>query len=193
MKVVEPKINPQQNVPNMSWQNQVAPRSETPPPGRIPPPTKEQPDVLVLTQKQLQKQIKESEQNLSAQYQVLLQQQQVRRWPLVNLSLRDIFVTYVSQLLFQALIEEVIHKKQEEKLHALTAQCEFTVEDLETMIQPIIDSCTKEAISVILNFLFSHFHLFSFVYAKFHFRMAKAGYSRMHIPRSIAKLSRHIY
>ncbi|KAG1668399.1 Calcium homeostasis endoplasmic reticulum protein [Nymphon striatum] len=112
------------NDPNTSWQNPM--KSE---PSIQGPPISDPP--LLLTQKQLQEQILQSEQNLNAQHQVLLQQQQVQ-------------------------IEEAVHKMQEEKLIVLTSRCDFSVADLDKILQPIIESCTKEAISNGKSWIFVH-------------------------------------
>ena len=66
-------------------------------------------------------QIKQSEQNLAAQYQSLMQQQQVQ-------------------------IDEGIENTQDEELSLLSDECDIRIEDINTAVQPIIDSCTKDAI-----------------------------------------------
>ncbi|XP_042906574.1 calcium homeostasis endoplasmic reticulum protein isoform X1 [Parasteatoda tepidariorum] len=69
-----------------------------------------------------QEQIRQSEQNLAAQHQLLLQQQQVQ-------------------------VDEVIRKAQDEKLAKLSAETELELKELDGILQPIIDSCTKDSIS----------------------------------------------
>ncbi|GBN65161.1 Calcium homeostasis endoplasmic reticulum protein [Araneus ventricosus] len=74
-----------------------------------------------------QEQIRQSEQNLAAQHQLLLTQQQVQ-------------------------VDEVIRKAQEEKLSKLAKENELDLKELDGVLQPIIDSCTKDSISV-CNFM----------------------------------------
>ncbi|XP_054710989.1 calcium homeostasis endoplasmic reticulum protein-like [Uloborus diversus] len=78
-----------------------------------------------------QEQIRQSEQNLAAQHQLLLQQQQVQ-------------------------VDEVIRKAQDEKLSKLASENELDLKELDGILQPIIDSCTKDSISTGKGWIFSH-------------------------------------
>ncbi|XP_064604501.1 calcium homeostasis endoplasmic reticulum protein-like [Liolophura sinensis] len=73
-------------------------------------------------QQRMQEQIKQSEQNLAAQYQSLIQQQQIQ-------------------------IEDAILKARDERLQALSENSGISIDDLNKVVQPIIESCTKDAIS----------------------------------------------
>lgn len=48
----------------------------------------------------------------------------------------------------QIQIEEAIVKSRNEQLEKLAAECDVNMEDLNGTVQPIIDSCTKDAILV---------------------------------------------
>ncbi|CAG5119503.1 unnamed protein product [Candidula unifasciata] len=72
-------------------------------------------------QTHIQEQVSQSENNLAAQYQVLMQQQQNQ-------------------------IQDTIVKSLENKLSSLLQECELTIEDFNGAFQPIIESCTKDAI-----------------------------------------------
>ncbi|BFY99812.1 hypothetical protein BsWGS_02851 [Bradybaena similaris] len=72
-------------------------------------------------QNHIQEQVSQSENNLAAQYQVLMQQQQSQ-------------------------IQDTIVKSLEDKLASLLQECELTIEDFNGAFQPIIESCTKDAI-----------------------------------------------
>jgi len=48
----------------------------------------------------------------------------------------------------QTMIDDAIHAAKREQLVALSSECQLALEDLDGSVQPIIDSCTKEAISV---------------------------------------------
>lgn len=82
-------------------------------------------------QAMMEQQIKQSEQNLAAQYQSLIQQQQIQ-------------------------IEEAIVKSRNEQLEKLAAECDVNMEDLNGTVQPIIDSCTKDAILNGKSWIFQH-------------------------------------
>ncbi|XP_064626296.1 calcium homeostasis endoplasmic reticulum protein-like isoform X2 [Lineus longissimus] len=82
-------------------------------------------------QEQTSAQIKQSEQNLAAQYQSFMSQQQVQ-------------------------IDEAILKAKEDQLQKLLKECDVPMEELDTIVQPIIESCTKDAISGGKNWIFSH-------------------------------------
>lgn len=84
-----------------------------------------------VQKKAFEEQIKQSEQNLAAQHQVMLQQQQTK-------------------------VEEGITKAETEKLAALCESCGISFSDLDTFAQPIIESCTKDAISGGKNWIFNN-------------------------------------
>ena len=46
------------------------------------------------------------------------------------------------------MIDEAIMLAKKESLISLSSECEIPLDDLHKMVQPIIDSCTKDAISV---------------------------------------------
>lgn len=76
----------------------------------------------IQSQQQMnEQQIKQSEQNLAAQFQSLMQQQQIQ-------------------------IEETITNNRAEHLKQLSEECGVSLEDLDKTVQPIIESCTKDAI-----------------------------------------------
>ncbi|KAG0431598.1 hypothetical protein HPB47_021652 [Ixodes persulcatus] len=94
------------------------------------------PTTVALAQLQqqvqeIQEQIRQSEQNLAAQHQVLLQQQQVQ-------------------------LDEAIRKAQDDKLTAQAKSCDLEIAELDKVLQPIIESCTKDAISAGKGWIFSH-------------------------------------
>lgn len=70
----------------------------------------------------LREQIKQSEQNLSAQHTVLMQQQ-------------------------QAQVEQVVAKCELSDLEKKANSCGITIPEIHGILQPIIDSCTKDSIS----------------------------------------------
>ncbi|GFX38236.1 calcium homeostasis endoplasmic reticulum protein [Trichonephila clavipes] len=78
-----------------------------------------------------QEQIRQSEQNLAAQHQLLLTQQQVQ-------------------------VDEVIRKAQDEKLLKLSKENDLDLKELDSILQPIIDSCTKDSISNGKGWIFAH-------------------------------------
>jgi len=56
----------------------------------------------------------------------------------------------------QTMIDDAISAAKREQLVALSNECQLSMADLDGTVQPIIDSCTKEAISVrtfLLSFL----------------------------------------
>uniref|UniRef100_A0A1B6G4R8 Calcium homeostasis endoplasmic reticulum protein n=1 Tax=Cuerna arida TaxID=1464854 RepID=A0A1B6G4R8_9HEMI len=79
-------------------------------------------ESLTAQQAMLHEQILESEQNLNAQHTVLMQQQ-------------------------QAAIDETIAKTQKENMNAEAVECHLNFAELDAVLQPIIDSCTKDSIS----------------------------------------------
>lgn len=50
----------------------------------------------------------------------------------------------------QTMIDDAIFAAKHEQLVALSSECQLQLEDLDGAVQPIIDSCTKEAISVLI-------------------------------------------
>lgn len=79
-------------------------------------------DQLSQQQEALREQIKQSEQNLSAQHTVLLQQQ-------------------------QAQVEIVVSKCESRDLQTESELCDVNLTEVYNILQPIIDSCTKDSIS----------------------------------------------
>ena len=107
----------------------------TAPPAGPPPPSQDPQLQQMLEQLEGQKsaiseQVKQSEQNLAAQYQSLISQQQLQ-------------------------IDEAIQDAQNAKLAELCAECQVDSKQLEDQLQPIIESCTKDAISVRHFFFFA--------------------------------------
>ncbi|RZF40697.1 hypothetical protein LSTR_LSTR007988 [Laodelphax striatellus] len=84
--------------------------------------TQSQTETLAQQQATLQEQIRQSEQNLSAQHAVLMQQQ-------------------------QAAIEDSIEKSRKDQLLADANDCNIQFNEFDAVLQPIIDSCTKDSIS----------------------------------------------
>lgn len=70
----------------------------------------------------LREQIKQSEQNLTAQHTVLMQQQ-------------------------QAQVEQLVAKCEFSDLEKKADSCGITISEIHNILQPIIDSCTKDSIS----------------------------------------------
>lgn len=70
----------------------------------------------------LREQIKQSEQNLTAQHTVLMQQQ-------------------------QAQVEQLVAKCEFSDLEKKAEICDVTISEIHSILQPIIDSCTKDSIS----------------------------------------------
>nr|CAH7729211.1 unnamed protein product [Callosobruchus chinensis] len=79
-------------------------------------------DRIVKQQDVLRDQIKQSEQNLTAQHTVLVQQQ-------------------------QAQVEQVVAKCEMADLQKLADICGISLTEVYSILQPIIDSCTKDSIS----------------------------------------------
>ncbi|KAK7501152.1 hypothetical protein BaRGS_00007637 [Batillaria attramentaria] len=76
---------------------------------------------ITTLQSQMAEQIKQSENNLAAQYQSMMRTQ-------------------------QAQIEEAILTRRQEQLQTLARECEIDLTEFDETVQPIIDSCTKDAI-----------------------------------------------
>lgn len=133
-----PSILPSSSIPGQP----TPPIEQAPVPG--PPQTQQQQQVaqlqqqIQLQQTQIQKQqelndqqITQSEQNLAAQYQSLMQQQQSQ-------------------------IEDAIWGNKAEQLKQLSEECGIFLDDLDKTVQPIIESCTKDAIQTGKSWIFQH-------------------------------------
>lgn len=79
-------------------------------------------EQLSKQQDALREQIKQSEQNLTAQHTVLLQQQ-------------------------QAQVEQAVAKCESADLQKEAESCGIALQEIYNILQPIIDSCTKDSIS----------------------------------------------
>ncbi|GAB6028889.1 hypothetical protein CHUAL_004689 [Chamberlinius hualienensis] len=82
-------------------------------------------------QQQTQDQIQQSERNLAAQHHVLMQQQQMQ-------------------------IDEEIHQAEESKLQTLATECGIDLSEADKVMQPIIDTCTKDSISAGKSWIFNN-------------------------------------
>lgn len=88
-------------------------------------------EQIVQQQEVLQEQIKQSEQNLSAQHAVLLQQQ-------------------------QAQVEATVVKCECDELQMEAETSGIPLNELYAVLQPIIDSCTKDSISSGKSWILQH-------------------------------------
>ncbi|GFG34350.1 hypothetical protein Cfor_08964 [Coptotermes formosanus] len=88
-------------------------------------------DSLIVQQNQLQEQIRQSEQNLAAQHTVLMQQQQGQ-------------------------IEDALRKAQQDALQQAADEAGISFTELDSVLQPIIDSCTKDSISSGKGWILQH-------------------------------------
>lgn len=88
-------------------------------------------EQLMHQQEALQEQIKQSEQNLSAQHAVLLQQQ-------------------------QAQVEATVAKCECDELQRESDASGIPLNELYAILQPIIDSCTKDSISTGKSWILQH-------------------------------------
>ncbi|XP_035793948.1 calcium homeostasis endoplasmic reticulum protein-like [Anopheles albimanus] len=79
-------------------------------------------ETLTKQQHALSEQIRQSEMNLTAQHEVLLQQQQVQ-------------------------IDEALNRAQEDMLLTLAKENNISLLEFDSKLQPIIESCTKDSIS----------------------------------------------
>lgn len=79
-------------------------------------------EQILMQQENLRDQIKQSEQNLSAQHTVLLQQQ-------------------------QAQAESIVSKCEAHALQKESVDNEVNLDEIHNILQPIIESCTKDSIS----------------------------------------------
>ncbi|XP_077499620.1 SR-related CTD associated factor 6 isoform X3 [Amblyomma americanum] len=125
------QVATQQN--SMKAKDDVPPVATGAPPGPVPWQATSNVALAQLQQQmqEIQEQIRQSELNLAAQHQVLLQQQQVQ-------------------------LDEAIRKAQDDKLMAQAKSCDVEVAELDKILQPIIESCTKDAISAGKGWIFSH-------------------------------------
>lgn len=111
----------QQGIPQTNWsQNQMSNLSN-----------QSELDQLTQQQDSLKEQIKQSEQNLTAQHTVLLQQQ-------------------------QAQVEALVAKCELDDLQHEADSCNVPLQELYTILQPIIDSCTKDSISNGKSWILQH-------------------------------------
>ncbi|GAB1610650.1 calcium homeostasis endoplasmic reticulum protein-like isoform X2, partial [Argonauta hians] len=140
--MVQHAINQQVMPPNAPWQTTPPPTSGPPNMTQGPPPPpgsagNSQTPLSGLQQQlqqqvaQMQEQIKHSEQNLSAQYQSLIQQQQMQ-------------------------IEDAILKCRMKMVEKLAEDCDIDLDELDKTVQPIIESCTKDAILNGKSWIFTH-------------------------------------
>lgn len=79
-------------------------------------------DQINKQQDTLREQIKQSEQNLTAQHTVLLQQQQTQ-------------------------VEQTVAKCELADLQKQAEGCGISIQEIHSILQPIIESCTKDSIS----------------------------------------------
>ncbi|XP_059487556.1 calcium homeostasis endoplasmic reticulum protein isoform X2 [Neocloeon triangulifer] len=100
----------------------IMPLGVQPPPHAVVPPVGPSIESIVAQQQKLQEQIQQSEQNLTAQQQAMAQRQQTQA-------------------------EEAIRQAQEEKLCIMAEEVGIDCSELNSLLQPIINSCTKDAIS----------------------------------------------
>lgn len=100
------------------------------PPAPPPNPRREL-DAITAQQATLQEHIKQSENNLSAQHSVLVQQQQSK-------------------------IDEIVNKAQNDMIQTLAEESNINLSELDTILQPIIDSCTKDSISTGKGWILNH-------------------------------------
>lgn len=128
-------FNQQQNLQQQSQNNNQMPQIwSNPPPGpqveqQAPPPQPAinaqiaaQIEAITTQQNALREQIRQSDINLQAQHGVLLQQQQVQ-------------------------IDEAVTRAQNDALVQQADEHKISLSDFDAILQPIIDSCTKDSIS----------------------------------------------
>lgn len=109
------------------WSNpppgpQVAPQQPPPPQPAINAQIAAQIEAITTQQNALREQIRQSDINLQAQHGVLLQQQQVQ-------------------------IDEAVTRAQNDSLVKQSDENKISLSDFDAILQPIIDSCTKDSIS----------------------------------------------
>ncbi|CAG2105987.1 unnamed protein product [Medioppia subpectinata] len=80
------------------------------------------PNVLTQQINELQEQIRQSETNLTAQHQVLMQQKQM-------------------------IIDDVIRQSQDDQIRRMADEFNIDLNDFESVLLPIADNCTKESIA----------------------------------------------
>ncbi|CAG9763907.1 unnamed protein product [Ceutorhynchus assimilis] len=115
------KVSSEQTVfKQQQMQSEPVPTWNTPPPSFTPQQTSEL-EQIMQQQDVLREQIKQSEQNLTAQHTVLMQQQ-------------------------QAAIENAVSKCTAADLQTEADQCGIVLSELNSILQPILDSCTKDSI-----------------------------------------------
>lgn len=88
------------------------------------------PNVYSQQVHEIQDSIRESEQNLAAQHQMLMKQQQIA-------------------------IDETIRKSQEQKVNQMAQECNINLHEFESILQPIAEACTNDSISVGKSWIFS--------------------------------------
>ncbi|CAG7820908.1 unnamed protein product, partial [Allacma fusca] len=121
-------------------------------------------NVEVLTKQKiaLEEQIRQSEQNLAAQQQVLLTSQQTQ-------------------------IDDAIRQVQDTEMSQLAAELNVDLVEFDMVLQPIIESCTKDAISGGKSWIFTHsstprhYHLITSFLLKKTMDPAVAFNQRLHI------------
>lgn len=59
--------------------------------------------------------------------------------------------------ILQSQIEDAIYGNKAEQLKQLSDECGISLDDLDKTVQPIIESCTKDAILVKIIYVLSHF------------------------------------
>ena len=59
-------------------------------------------------------------------------------------------------IILQLQIEAAVQRAVEEGLKVMAQDCSINLEELSGVLQPIIESCTKDAISAGKNYIFSH-------------------------------------
>jgi calcium homeostasis ER protein len=89
-------------------------------------------DQLTQQINELKEQMRQSEANLTAQHQVLMQQKQI-------------------------IIEDVVRQSQEEQLRRMADEFNVDLNDFESVLLPIAENCTKEAIAVRVDSCFRDF------------------------------------
>lgn len=118
------------------WSNpppgpQVAPQQPPPPQPAINAQIAAQIEAITTQQNALREQIRQSDINLQAQHGVLLQQQQVQ-------------------------IDEAVTRAQNDSLVKQSDENKISLSDFDAILQPIIDSCTKDSISNGKSWILQH-------------------------------------
>ncbi|KAI5645246.1 surp module domain-containing protein [Phthorimaea operculella] len=102
-----------------------------PPPSAAPAATTPEIENVNTQINLLKEQITQSENNLNAQHTVLIQQQQVK-------------------------VNELVSKAQVETIHAMAESNNINLAELDSILQPIIDTCTKDSISTGKGWILQH-------------------------------------